>query len=232
MSGKRLISLLSPSKLGQQVKNFATLARDFGQFTSIRSGQAEMRDGVIVPWYTYPAIEYLNSLDFAGKRVFEYGSGNSSRYWARKVAQVVSVEDHRDWHARVSSNLADNQTLLLREESQAYAEAILEDAGCYDIVVIDGNHRPACARAALDRVADGGLIVLDNSDWYHKVAAWLREHGDFIQVDFYGFGPINHYTWTTSLFISRKAQLKPASGRQPDFAIGGLRHDLAADEDY
>jgi hypothetical protein len=33
-----------------------------------------------------------------------------------------------------------------------------------------------------------------------------------IQVDFFGFGPINDYTWTTSIFFSRDFDFKPING--------------------
>ncbi len=32
---------------------------------------------ITIPWYTYPAIEYLLSIDLSEMDVFEYGCGNS-----------------------------------------------------------------------------------------------------------------------------------------------------------
>jgi len=49
----------------------------------------------------------------------------------------------------------------------------------------------------------GGVIVIfDNSDWYPKTVEFLRENLGWVQIDFHGFGPINNYTWTTSLFVN------------------------------
>lgn len=45
-----------------------------------------------IPWYTYPMLEFLENLDFSQDSVFEYGSGASSIYWARKAKYVQSVE--------------------------------------------------------------------------------------------------------------------------------------------
>ena len=43
-------------------------------------------------WYTYPLLDFLEDLDFAKDMVFEYGSGTSSIYWAKKSMKVESVE--------------------------------------------------------------------------------------------------------------------------------------------
>jgi hypothetical protein len=36
--------------------------------------------GRLVPWPTYPMIEFLNGLDFAQATVFEFGAGGSTLY--------------------------------------------------------------------------------------------------------------------------------------------------------
>lgn len=64
--------------LAYQLRNFKHLSFDYGQFLSIWKQNPEFSAGEEVPWYTYPAIEYLSHLDLSGFRVFEYGSGNST----------------------------------------------------------------------------------------------------------------------------------------------------------
>jgi len=229
---KNWLSCFAPASIARQIKNFSILASGYGQFDSIRKQEALLENGRIVPWYTYPAIEYLESIDFSGKTVFEFGSGNSSLYWASRSKSVTSVEDDMQWHDKVKNHVRENQCLLLRQSEEAYAQAIGETNTVYDVVIIDGNHRPACARASLRHVREDGMIILDNSDWYYKTAALLRQELGFIQVDFYGFGPINAYTWVTSVFLSRHIEIKPKFPRQPVFARGGLKHELHHDEDY
>jgi len=46
-----------------------------------------------------------------------------------------------------------------------------------------------------------------------------------IEVDFHGFGPINAYTWTTSIFISRNFNFKPINKEQPNFSIAGIEQN-------
>jgi hypothetical protein len=91
----------------------------------------------------------------------------------------------------------------------------------FDVIIIDGSHRYECALHARSKLAGDGLIILDNSDWKQKTAQLLRE-SDLIEVDMAGFGPINRYTWTTSIFFRRAVNLVPANDRQPVHGIGSV----------
>lgn len=87
------------------------------------------------------------------------------------------------------------------------------------------------APAAVAFLRPGGLMILDNSDWYPNTAAYLRERG-LIQIDMHGFGPVNPYTWTTSLFLDRAFAMKPKGDRQPGYSKCAKRvlHDRPARE--
>lgn len=167
-----------------------------------------------IPWYSYPSLEYLSNLDFRQKILFEYGSGNSSAFWAQRCRQIVSVEDNAEWHKTVSASLHPNQTLLFVPEREAYIAAVALSGGRPDVIIVDGSHRFACAEVAVEALAPGGLIILDNSDWHPKTAAMLRGSG-LIQVDFTGFNPINYYVTTTSVFLHRDIEIVPRFERLP-----------------
>jgi hypothetical protein len=79
------------------LKAARVLWRDYAHVQSVKSQRAVDADGNPLPWYTYPAIEYLRQLDFSDKTVFEYGSGMSTVFWAGKAKHVVSVEDDEQW---------------------------------------------------------------------------------------------------------------------------------------
>ncbi len=66
------------------------------------------------------------------------------------------------------------------------------------------------------------MIILDNSDWYKNTAKLLRDKLDLIEVDFHGFGPINNYTWTTSIFFSRNFRFSPINDIQPHFSKAAI----------
>ena len=174
-----------------------------------------------VPWYTYPAIEYIRQLDFTDKAVFEYGSGNSTLFWQGRCREVVATEDNEEWYNRIKNKLPNHVKYNLLTDKHEYVNSIYNLATQFDIVVIDGSHRYQCAEAALNNLKDDGIIILDNSDWYERTSELLRNAG-LIEVDMTGFGPINSYTWTTSFYFRRGVQLKPAHDRQPQHGIGSL----------
>ena len=59
-----------------------------------------------LPWVTFYAIDFLNILDFKGKRVFEYGSGASTLYWLSKGATCVSIEHDKQWYDKMKSSIS------------------------------------------------------------------------------------------------------------------------------
>ena len=176
-----------------------------------------------IPWYSYPSIEYFSNIDFRQKFVFEYGSGNSSAFWAQRCRQVISIEDDEDWCKIVSVNLHSNQKVLLVQERSQYISALADCGSKPDVIIVDGSYRFACAEAAVQFLAPGGMVILDNSDWHPRTAAVLRTSG-LIQVDFTGFNPINYYVTTTSLFLHRDVQITPRFERLPMPGIGAGLH--------
>jgi hypothetical protein len=182
------------------------------------------KDGQPIPWYTYPAIEYLEQFDLSGLEVFEWGCGNSSLFYANRVKKVTSVEHDTEWFNQMSPGRKANQELAL-VPLKDYPAAIRQYGRKFDIIVIDGQRRFDCTRQALEFLQPGGMIILDNSDWFYLSAALLREKMGLIEVDFHGFGPINPYTWTTSVFLSRDLRLPLKKDKQPLNPLGGLLHD-------
>jgi len=183
------------------------------------------KQGQPVPWFTFPAIEYLTQFDLKGKLVYEWGSGYSSLFFARKGCIVHSIEHDKDWVEEVQSKLLPNQHVYLKEPTvEDYVNSIESLNLKYDIILIDGGlFRYECAQIASKYLADGGMIILDNSDWFKNSAKLLRNE-DYIQIDFHGFGPINYYTWTTSFFLSRNIRLNPVNDIQPSYSLGGIDH--------
>jgi hypothetical protein len=170
------------------------------------------------PWYTYPALEYLKQLDFRDKTVFEYGCGHSTLFWAGRAARVVGVEHNREWYDTVRPRLPETCELLFEPESDAYAGTIHRFPDGFDVIVVDGlvtgRTRLKCVRAAVLHLREGGMIILDNSDWLPESSRHLRESG-LIEVDMTGFAPINDYTCTTSFYLHRAFAFKPLRDRQP-----------------
>lgn len=188
------------------------------------------KDGNPIPWYTFPAIDYLNQFSYAGKKIFEFGCGNSSRFWATRADRVISVEDNETWLEKWKSEFSEpNIEILYRSEGPDYYNAILENDDKYDIIVVDGKNRAECAENAMKRLADGGIIIVDDSDRINTSKEYVKamenlKKGDFIQVDFYGFCPMTTYTKTTSLFLSRNVRFESLYEVQPISGTGNIWH--------
>lgn len=204
-------------------ENFYILAFKHGQWRSAREGMAIDALGTALPWYTYPAIEYLNNFDFKDCNVFEFGSGNSSLYWSSRARSVISVEDNPEWFEVVNKRKLQNQLIIHRADGAGYVRALPEQNKLFEIIVIDGNWRFECTVEAINCLKENGIIVLDNSERKieRECGKLLRENG-FVQIDFSGFGPINGYCWSTSLFIKNINILqRNFNGPSP---IGGVNY--------
>ena len=204
------------------------LINDYGFRRSLEENSCVDNTGRALPWYTYPAIEYLDQLDLRDKTVFEYGCGNSSLYWASITKSVTSVESHKLWQAYIRELSPENHTLHFIEDHNEYINCIsLAEIG-YDIIVIDGMFRHECIEVALSNLKPGGLIIFDNSDraedniLYSESTLSLRDAG-LLQVDMHGFTPLNPYTATTSFFFHREFKVRPISTSLPKRPIGALK---------
>jgi len=206
----------------KQFRNFAILAREYGQYSTIRQQVPVDAKGAPIPWYSYPALEYLKQLDLRDKTVFEWGSGHSSLWWASRAKTVYSVEDNPTWFEMISKRKLPNQEITLVQDKQEYINHLKTLNRKFDIIVIDGHtYRGECAQVAPDYLSENGVLILDNSDWFFRASLALKKR-DFIQVDFAGFGPINAYVSVTSLFFTRKFDFPSHKEIQPQHVIGGL----------
>ena len=185
------------------------------------------RDGHPLPWYTYPAIENLSQFNYQEKNIFEFGCGYSSAFWAERAKDIFSVEDNPIWFDKWQSEFKYNNLHFLLRPEDKYAQTILENDTVYDVIIIDGKCREQCALNALQRLNKGGIIILDDSDRvntsqeYVQAISVLRK-ANLIQGDFYGFCPMNNYTKTTSLFLSRDFNFETLNPVQPINGIGNL----------
>ena len=121
------------------------------------------------PWLTKTAVSYLDQHIEKQMLGFEWGSGKSTQWFAKRLEKLVSVEDDRNWYDRVRHQIAglnvDYRFVPTETDWESYANQILEfPDGHFDLIVVDGSCRDACIRAAVPKVRLGGMIVVDNAD--------------------------------------------------------------------
>lgn len=177
--------------------------RESGWYRSVREQKPVDSKGNPIPWITYPALEFLEGRVAKDMTVFEYGCGGSTLWWAGKVARVVASEHNLQWFETMRQLVPANVELChaqLGGEGD-YSRQILKYKNAFDIIVIDGRERNACAKNALGALKEGGVILWDNSERerYAEGQEYLLQNG-FKRLDFTGLGPLNFYAWGTSLF--------------------------------
>lgn len=177
-----------------------------GHFRSSLVSKALDDKGTPLPWYTYPAIELLRNKPLAGKRVLEFGAGQSTLWWSQKATNVTSFEDNAEWYQYLKPQLPTNTSVHLVDDKLSNFETLVSPDQRFDIIIIDGLDRFIAARKTLDMLIPGGVFILDNAEgWWGPVGTFpimdLFHKAGYSRVDFYGFSPGNIMQHCTSFFF-------------------------------
>jgi len=156
-----------------------------------------------IPWLTYPFIAFLQKRLNSQMNIFEYGSGDSTLWYAERVKSIDAVEHHFEWYKYVSSKRKSNMDVkhVPLDYNGKYARAVHLTGKQYDIVIVDGRDRNQCMEEACKALSPSGVIILDNSELekYKSGNLFLREQG-FKQLEFEGMSPVTIGVNVTSLF--------------------------------
>ncbi len=141
------------------------------------------------PWATLPYIDFVEQRLQPGWRIFEYGAGFSTRYYAGRVKEVVAVEHDKRFAESLVGRLPPNASVIYRGSAGDYVSAI-NDFRSFDVVCVDGIERQACLMHCLTVLNTRTVIVLDDSERFEYSTAQsnLLQAG-YKRVDFWGIGP-------------------------------------------
>ena len=171
-----------------------------------------------IPWMTFKAINYLSSFLQKDMELFEYGSGGSTLFFARKVKKIISIEHDKSWYNYEINKLKEISNLelfLIEPEKQGkfsnkrkgyrkvffdkYVNSI-DKFEKFDVIIVDGRQRNICFQKAVYHIKKGGIIVFDNFDreYYQKS---LNEIDDTFEIiNFQGFVPFGTMQSLTTIF--------------------------------
>ncbi len=134
------------------------------------------------PWLTKSANYILSSYLRPSDIGLECGAGKSTLWFAQCTSFLTSIEHNQHWYNRVLKKLKErklsNVDLLLIETKDQYDDEDSGQVAAYihaverfkkeslDFVLVDGIYRDACANAVLDKIRPGGVLIIDNANWF------------------------------------------------------------------
>ncbi|HVW94737.1 MAG TPA: hypothetical protein VHA56_02045 [Mucilaginibacter sp.] len=194
----------SPQKLKSLLSfNHKGYLHDIGWFKSFESQSPVDGEGNAIPWVTYSFIDFIKERIRKHHSVFEFGSGNSTFFYAKYAGLVVSVEHDKAWFDKIVSSKPENSEMIFCEliRDGDYCRMPLKLEEKFDIIIVDGRDRVNCCKQAVNAVTESGVIVLDDSEreFYQEGVKFLKNSG-FRELSFSGISPGLFYRKSTSVF--------------------------------
>ena len=167
-----------------------------------------------LPWFAYAAIDFLDGQLRRDMRVFEFGSGGSTIFFAERCAAVRAVEEEARWASRVRKRAAGLELPNVEIIDAAFDFNRAQDfvssnylaqvgSGMWDVIVVDGADndftiRPICFRRAESQIKPGGMIVVDDSWRYTQLRT--AHHARRVRV-FESVGPARFGVTSTDIYF-------------------------------
>lgn len=195
--------ILEPKLLAKLIsfRSFGYLL-ETGWFESFRSGKSVDKEITPIPWFTYSAIDFLRERLTKNLNVLEFGSGNSTIFFAERVNKVFSVEHNEYYYKEILLNKSKNIEIKIvsGSTSEDYLSQISE-ASKFEIIVVDGLFRNECLINSVNYITENGVIILDDSERvdYEPGISFLIKKG-FKQLRFSGIAPGIFFRKCTSIF--------------------------------
>jgi len=133
------------------------------------------------PSLTPRATSVLGSLLRLDDTGAEWGSGNSTRWFARRTAHLTSFETAGPYYEEVSASLRqagltnvdyrlipfeyqDDEEAMHRSDWVLAAHAFADES--LDFALVDSAPRGCLCAAVVPKLKRGGLLILDDANWY------------------------------------------------------------------
>jgi hypothetical protein len=133
------------------------------------------------PWLCPGTIAFCERHLDQSMRALEFGSGRSTRWFAKRVGHLTSIEHDAAWYEVVKTQLAGEQVenvdyrLIRLNHPESEPEHVryaltpdyvaiadqMPDASL-NFVVVDGHYRTTCVRHVLAKISPGGYLLVDD----------------------------------------------------------------------
>ena len=147
------------------------------------------------PWLTKSTNSILSSYLKDSDVGLEFGAGRSTIWLAKRLSFLTSIEHDKAWYMKVQNSLKINQINNVDHfliEKEAYDEEDGKNAKyvqfikefkdfSLDFVLVDGIYRSACATGAIEKIRHGGMLIIDNANWFLPSASSSPDSRTFEQ---------------------------------------------------
>jgi len=141
------------------------------------------------PWITPDMIKILQNLLREDDVGFEFGSGNSTVWFAQNTKFIHSVEHDRGWFNKVKKMIQIHHlklnTDLIYVKQQTEIEYIKPISkiknNSLDYCFVDGIFRDQCVLSCIPKLKSSGILIVDNVDNYfpkNKISVSVRYKRD------------------------------------------------------
>jgi len=140
----------------------------------------------------------------AGKKVLEFGTGNSTLWWAARAERTVGFESDPDWRDKVRAHRSTNVTIYPVGDNKedgidTIRRTLHQNGNLFDVVIIDGLWRRDLIDIAIEWVEVSGIIICDNAEGFGFYEGFAGR--GFSRVDFFGNAPGVVLPHCTSIFF-------------------------------
>jgi len=167
-----------------------------------------------LPWFSYAAIEFLETFLCPSMRVFEYGGGGSTLFFARRTAHVSCTENSSEWAEKI--RLVLDQETITNVDRQVHPfdpnDSVAFGQSSYllslqnkspDVIVVDGYEetvplRPTCFELAEMFIKPDGIIIVDDS-WRYPVPR-IKNRAKR-RTEFQSIGPCRFGVTSTDIYF-------------------------------
>tara|TARA_R110002050_G_scaffold141251_1_gene266262 strand:+ start:15494 stop:16279 length:786 start_codon:yes stop_codon:yes gene_type:complete len=177
----------------------------------------ESRENYIIkqplPFIVFEAIEKLAQILTPYDKVLEFGSGNSTLWFLKQEARLMSIEHSPTWanavkefidHSHFDAELMRffDFKLSEKQDTMEYIDTLREES--FDVIFVDSsndyNNRNECIIHSLSKLKEGGWIVLDNSDHPNNWPGGVFLDSLYKRERFTGYTPMGLYVSQTSFW--------------------------------
>ncbi len=192
-------------RLQRQFKRFANYKDSYlvktGYLKSFEKGYPVDLGMNPLPWMNYPFLGFIKTRLNKNQNLFEFGSGYSTVFFAKKLKSVTSVEYDKEWFekAKEMTKSFSNTEIIFQELNDNYPKAIGKTERKFELIIIDGRKRVQCALNSFEHLTSDGILILDDSSREEYLEIWDFYLGKgFREITFQGLKPngfsIDHTT--------------------------------------